>query len=222
VNEVFTDLFEAVSTNKGIVDKYIGDAVMAVFGVPFASAEDPANAVRGALAMLAAIDLVNARPERGSLPPLRLGVGVATGEVVAGTIGSPKRMDYTVIGDSVNLASRMQDLTKTYGAGIIVCEETEASLPADIIRRRLDLIRVRGRQTPVALFEVLLPDRDPDGLNAYALGFDLLGKRDWKGAEAAFLAATMANATDVPAQMMLERARQSIASPPAADWDGVW
>ena len=155
LNEVFGELFEAVAETDGILDKYIGDAVMAVYGVPFASDHDPANAVAGALRMLEMLDGINRGREARKLPPLQLGIGIATGEVVAGTIGSPKRMDYTVIGDSVNLAARLQDLTKTYRVPVIVCARTADAVTARFAVRELDRIQVRGREATERVFEVL-------------------------------------------------------------------
>lgn len=223
LNGVFTELYEAVSAHKGIVDKYIGDAVMAVFGVPFPTPDDPLNAVLGAIAMLAAVDVLNHEASNATLPKLQLGIGIATGEVVAGTIGSPKRMDYTVIGDSVNLASRLQELTKTYGVSIIICEDTEIALPPGVARRRLDVVRVRGRQAPVHLFEVLLPHaKIAESLRHYAEGLAHLHKRAWQAAATSFAAAADANTADAAARFMLDRAKRAIANPPDDDWDGVW
>src|SRR5205085_6630840 len=105
-------------------DKFLGDAIMAVYGAPLPTGQDPRNAVESAAAMIRTIEALNAvRSARGE-PRLGLGIGVATGAVVAGAIGSPKRMDYTVVGDPVNLASRLQQLTKAYRAEIVICEET--------------------------------------------------------------------------------------------------
>jgi adenylate cyclase len=120
LNEIFAELFEAVADHDGVLDEYIGDSVMAVFGAPRSRGEGPINAVRAALRMQYIIATTNRKREARGQVGGRLGVGVATGEVVAWTIGSPKRMDYTVIGDSVNLAARLQDLTKTYGEDVII------------------------------------------------------------------------------------------------------
>jgi adenylate cyclase len=220
LNEVFTELYEAVAGSEGILDKYIGDAVMAVYGVPFAHDSDPENAVRGAIEMLRMIDVINQRRSRAGALGLRLGVGISTGDVIAGTIGSPKRMDYTVIGDSVNLAARLQDLTKVYRSGIILCETTAAKVAGEVPLRELDLIRVRGRQAPARIFEVV------DGLAthdvAYQAGRDHLASRDWPSAILAFESVLMANPSDGAAILMINRAHAARSSPPPDDWDGVW
>jgi adenylate cyclase len=224
LNEVFTELFEAVAAADGVLDKFIGDALMAVYGAPLSSGRDPQNAVASALAMGRMIDRLNgARRDRGQ-PPLRLGVSVATGDVVAGTIGSPKSMDYTVIGDSVNLAARLQDVTKVYEVGVVICEATAAAVADQHPLRELDTIRVRGRQQPARIFEVLA---DPERLAAPAMvayreGREALAARRWAEAAAAFERAVALDPLDRPSALMLERARILARRPPARDWDGVW
>ncbi|HEX7944205.1 MAG TPA: adenylate/guanylate cyclase domain-containing protein, partial [Phenylobacterium sp.] len=158
LNEIFTDLFEAVAGSDGVLDKFIGDAVMAVYGAPLPSGRDALNSVDSAVNMVGMIAAINARRQAKGLGVLGLGVGVATGEVVAGTIGSPKRMDYTVIGDSVNLASRLEAITKDYQVGIIVCEDTAAAVGEAYPMRELDTLRVRGRERPARIFQVVTPD----------------------------------------------------------------
>ncbi|HUQ14020.1 MAG TPA: adenylate/guanylate cyclase domain-containing protein [Novosphingobium sp.] len=155
LNEVFSELFEAVAETDGILDKYIGDAIMAVYGVPFAGEHDAENAVAAAVKMLEMVAVINEGRAAKGLAPLELGIGIATGEVIAGTIGSPKRMDYTVIGDSVNLAARLQELTKSYKAPVIVCERTAAAAGEERSLRELDTIRVRGREAEERIFEVM-------------------------------------------------------------------
>ena len=221
LNEAFTEFFEAVAASDGVLDKFIGDAIMAVYGAPLTTGRDPENAVESAVQMLRALHLLNQRRAERALPPLRLGVGVATGEVVAGTIGSPKRMDYTVIGDSVNLSARLQDLTKAYGVEILVCEETAAAVAGTHALRELDLITVRGRQRPSTIFQVVM-EGSAAMLDAYARGRASLAARDWAGAAAAFEAALAEEPDDRPSQLMRDRALALAADPPAADWDGVW
>ncbi len=154
LNEIFTELYEAVSDAGGVLDKYIGDAVMAVFGAPLSRGQDAANAVRAALKMQEMMASINARREARGQPVLRLGIGISSGEVVAGTIGSPKRMDYTVIGDSVNLAARLQDLTKAYNRDIITCERTVALSKGVAEFEEVDTIQVKGRVTQERIFAV--------------------------------------------------------------------
>ena len=154
LNELFGELFEAVAAHDGVLDKFLGDGVMAVYGAPLSRGNDAQNAVASALAMIDALVVINTRRKERGVPELRLGLGVTTGEVVAGTIGSPKRMDYTVIGDSVNLASRLQELTRDYGIDILVCERTARLVEGRFKVRLIDRIIVRGRTEPCAIFAV--------------------------------------------------------------------
>ncbi|MBA3897272.1 MAG: GAF domain-containing protein, partial [Sphingomonadaceae bacterium] len=155
LNEIFGELYEAVVAHGGVLDKFIGDAVMAVYGAPISSGRDPQNAVASALAMQRAIDGINERRAAKGLTPIRLGIGIATGEVIAGTVGSSKRMDYTVIGDSVNLAARLEELSKIHDVGILVCETTARAVEQEIRLRALKETQVRGRTRPERIFEVL-------------------------------------------------------------------
>jgi adenylate cyclase len=224
LNEIFTDLFEAVSASDGVLDKFIGDAVMAVYGAPLSSGRDALNAVESAVAMIGMIGAINERRRSRGLSDISLGIAVATGEVIAGTIGSPKRMDYTVIGDSVNLASRLEAITKVYQVGIVICEDTAQAVGEAQTLRELDTIRVRGRQRPVRIFQVMTEGAAVSALalEAYARGRAALGEGRWADACAAFEAAVAAAPGDRASALMLERARILIDHPPPAGWDGVW
>ena len=224
LNEIFTELFEAVAASDGMLDKFIGDALMAVYGAPLSSGRDALNAVDSALAMQAAIAAINTARRAAGLAEIALGIGIASGEMVAGAIGSPKRMDYTVIGDSVNLASRLETITKDYGVAIVVCEETAAAAGETHALRELDTIRVRGRRRPVRIFQVLSPERPvaAEVLAAYARGRAALAAGHWIQAAEAFEDAVAADPADGPSVLMLQRAKSLVRQPPPADWDGVW
>jgi adenylate cyclase len=228
LNEVFTELVEAVSANDGVLDKFIGDAVMAVYGAPFSSGRDPENAVESAMTMMRMLSALNQRRALREQFPLRLGIGVSTGEVIAGTIGSPRRMDYTVIGDSVNLASRLQVATKHYQVGVIVCEATaQANLSTQVLRH-LDTVGVRGRNRPEKIFQVLTyhtEDSFPNMhavLAAYNAGMARQQAQDWEAAADAFADALRLNPTDKPSELMLERARAALRTPDAQGWGQAW
>lgn len=227
LNELFTEMYEAVASANGVLDKFMGDAIMAVYGAPLASDQDALNAVTSAVDMLRMLDLINARRADRGAAPVRIGIGISTGEVVAGTIGSPKRMDYTVIGDSVNLAARLQELTKTYGVELLLCEDTAAAISGQVETREIDVIRVRGRTRPAKIFEAVAPSRTADigrkaSVVAYRKGRTHLLSRNWQGAIADFEEAVAQDPSDVPAKVMLDRARMLAQQPPDSNWDGVW
>jgi adenylate cyclase len=155
LNEYFTEMVGIVMDEGGVVDKYIGDAIMAVFGAPVPKPDDAANAVRAAVRMRRALATLNQRLVARGAPPLRTGIGIHTGEVVAGNIGSERRMEYTVIGDAVNLASRLESSTKELGVNVLVSEDTYALAKDAVVVRPVREITVKGRHQPVMTYEVL-------------------------------------------------------------------
>jgi adenylate cyclase len=155
LNEYFTEMVGIVMQEDGVVDKYIGDAIMAVFGAPVPKEDDAVHAVRAAVRMRRALLELNERLEARGLPRLRTGIGIHTGEVVAGNIGSEKRMEYTVIGDAVNLASRLETSTKDVGVNVLISEDTYALTKHVVEVRAVKEITVKGRKAPVMTYEVL-------------------------------------------------------------------
>jgi adenylate cyclase len=155
LNEYFTVMVDIVFSYKGILDKYIGDAIMAVFGPPFASGEDADNSVRAAVDMMRGLAELNRSLTERGMKALEIGIGINTEEVMSGNIGSIKRMDYTVIGDGVNLAARLEGANKVYGSRIIVSDFTRKSLIDSFIIRKLDNIRVKGKTRPVSIYEIM-------------------------------------------------------------------
>jgi adenylate cyclase len=155
LNEYFTDMVGIVMQEGGVVDKYIGDAIMAVFGAPVPKPEDPVNAVRAAVRMRQALVKLNGRLQARGIPVLRTGIGIHTGEVVAGNIGSERRMEYTVIGDTVNLASRLESSTKDLGVNVLISEDTFERTKHVIAAKPVREITVKGRKQPVMTYEVI-------------------------------------------------------------------
>jgi adenylate cyclase len=226
LNEYFSYMEDVLSNRSGIIDKYVGDAVMAVFGLPFPSDADAQNAVQAACDMQQVLGLLNQRRAAASEGLIRIGVGIATGSVIAGNIGSPKRMDFTVIGDPVNLASRIEGLTKLYGADILICEETRRRLTAPLKLRQLDVVRVRGQNRTTTLYEVL-EHRAAEGggvlddsIAAYESGLTAYVEGNWPTALGRFETALQLRAEDEAAALMIERCRRYYAEPPK-EWDGV-
>ncbi|MBN8474482.1 adenylate/guanylate cyclase domain-containing protein [Sulfuritalea sp.] len=228
LNEYFTDMVDIVFAHNGVLDKYIGDMIMAVFGSVLQSDEDASNAVMVGNKMLTALHHLNRRrAERGD-EAIRIGVGISTGHVVAGNIGSLKRMEYTVVGDRVNLAERLESANKFYGTSILFCDATWTAVRDHAAAREIDLIRVRGRDKPVAIYEALghhsedsFPHRE-EALAAFSEGLLRYRQRDWGGAEHCFSVALAANPNDGPSKIYFERCRIYGSTPPPAAWDGVW
>ena len=155
LNEYFTEMVTVIMEEGGVVDKYIGDAIMAVFGAPVSKPDDARRAVRAAVRMRHALAVLNERLVARGAPPIKTGIGLHTGEVVAGNIGSEARMEYTVIGDAVNLASRLESSTKELGTDVLISEDTNALLDNEIETRAVREITVKGRAKPVLVFEVV-------------------------------------------------------------------
>jgi adenylate cyclase len=228
LNEYFTEMVDVIFDHGGILDKYIGDAIMALFGAPFETAEDADNALAVANDMMLKLAELNGRRTADGKKPIDIGVGLSTGDVVVGNIGSVKRMEYTVIGDSVNLASRLERANKVYGSKILLSESTVRNLKRPAVLRELDLLRVKGKDRPVAVYESLgyreaelsnglgtLLERYDHGLAAYR-------NRDWSQALGSFERALEAMPGDGPSAMYAERCRLYAAKPPPDHWDGVW
>ena len=228
LNDYFTDMVDVVFAHNGILDKYIGDMIMAVFGSVRSRQDDAANAVMVGSRMMMALRELNLRRAAVGQEQINIGIGISTGDVVAGSIGSPKRLEYTVIGDRVNLAERLQNANKYYGTGVLMCETTAARLRTPVRMRDLDLIRVRGMQRPVSLCEVLehhtaesFPHMD-EVIFAFAEAVAHYRDRNWDQAIRLFSEALKANPADRPSSLYLERCEIYRKTPPPADWDGVW
>jgi adenylate cyclase len=155
LNEYFSEMVGVVLAHDGAVDKYIGDAIMAVFGAPIPGPKDAENAVRAAVEMRRKLSLLNESLVARGLAPLRTGIGIHTGEVVAGNIGSEARMEYTVIGDAVNLASRLESNTKDMGVDVLISAATYERTRHIVDARPVREISVKGRAQPVMTYEVL-------------------------------------------------------------------
>jgi adenylate cyclase len=154
LNEYFTEMVGIIMDEHGVVDKYIGDAIMAVFGAPVSKADDALRAVRAAVKMRAALAHLNERLAARGIAPLRTGIGIHTGEVVAGNIGSDRRLEYTVIGDAVNLASRLESNTKELGVNVLVSEDTYNKVKSKVVGKPVKEITVKGRAQPVMTYEI--------------------------------------------------------------------
>jgi adenylate cyclase len=226
LNQYFTEMVDVIFKNGGILDKYMGDGIMALFGAPFIGLNDADNALAAADEMMARLAELNARRVADGQVALDIGIGFSTGATVIGNIGSVRRMEYTVIGDAVNLASRLEGATKQYGAKIILSEMTVRDLRRPATLRELDLIRVKGKDRPVAVYESLGHRAHEPALPAllelHAAGISAYRARDWTAARGAFDAAMELYPTDGPASVYRRRCDPLCTTPPAEGWDGVW
>ena len=226
LNEYFTEMVDVIFQHGGILDKYIGDGMMALFGAPFVSPGDADNALAAADQMMVRLVGLNTRRGMAGQPPLDIGIGFATGAGVIGNIGSVRRMEYTAIGDCVNIASRLEGATKQYGAKVLLSEMTVRDLKGPSTLREVDLIRVRGKDRPVAVYESLGYRTDEPGLPAllelHAAGLAAYRGREWAAAIRAFDAALELYPTDGPANVYRGRCEFLRKKPPPRDWDGVW
>jgi adenylate cyclase len=233
LNGYFTAAAGEIRRHNGIVDKYIGDSVMAFWCSPFSSGDDHAHdACTAALEQLPAIAEFRQRlPEitglRREAPTLVVRMGIATGEAVVGAIGSPSARSYTAIGDTVNLASRLEGVNKLYGTTIIIAEETFRLAQDAIEARELDVVTVAGKSEAIRIYELMAPAGGLDATRAalrerFALGLEAYRRLDWDAAERSFAACCDLVAADGPSRAFLARIASFRRDAPAAEWDGVW
>ncbi len=246
INAYLGEMTSAVFASDGMLDKYIGDAVMAVWGAPLITKDHARRAVATALEMVARLQQLNDdRSERG-WPEIRIGIGINTGKMVFGNVGSAEHMSLTVVGDEVNSGSRLEGLTKMYGVGIIISESTllqvsESTLSQvsesplsqvsdstlshvaeRIETRELDLVRVKGKDRPVRIFEVLTPGvRSQAYLASYAAGLSAYRQREWGLAHQHFFSALDQAPGDPACAIMIERCTAFSADDPGPEWDGA-
>jgi adenylate cyclase len=233
LNSYFSAVADVIHDHRGIIDKYIGDAVMAFWAPPFSTGDG--HAIDACLAALeqqkVLAELRTRLPEitglRRDAPELVVRMGLATGEAVLGTVGSASARSYTVIGDTVNLASRLEGVNKVYGTAITIAEDTWRLARSAIEVRELDVVTVAGKTEPIRIYELMaeaggldaqqaeLRDRFVAGLLAYRT-------QDWAAAEDRFAECLRLVPEDRPSAVYLERVAQLRATPPGNGWDGVW
>jgi len=227
LNEYFTIMVDIITREGGMLDKFIGDAIMAGFGIPVEHEDDEDRAVRAAIAMIVELWEWNVERQTKGLDAIDHGVGLNTGMVVSGNIGSPKRMDYTMIGDGVNLAARLESACKQYSARILISEFTKAKLKGTYKMRDIDLVVVKGKTEPVGVYEVLDYHNDEtypnlmDNVNYFNEGVKEYRAGNWDKGIGRFKEAIQANEGDKLAQTYIERCEHLKAEPPE-DWNGVW
>ena len=226
MNQFLTPMTEVIHRSRGTIDKYMGDAIMAFWGAPLNDTEHARHALEAGLEMIAKLDDINSQFRAKGWPEISIGVGLNTGLMNVGNMGSSFRMAYTVIGDAVNLGSRLEGLTKKYGVRLIVSETTKDAVP-EYIFRELDRVRVKGKAKPVAIYEPLglAEQLDPHWkkeLKLFADTMRLYRAQQWDTAELNFVNLQRDSKSPALYKVYAERVAHFRKAPPAADWDGVF
>jgi adenylate cyclase len=230
LNEYFESMVEAVFKHKGTLDKYIGDAIMAVFGSPLPLVEHARMAVETSLEMRHRLQELNQRREAANESKIKIGIGINSDIVISGNIGSSRRMEFTAIGDGVNLGSRLESVSKQYGCDIIISDNTYNFCHDSIWARELDFIRVKGRNEPVSIYELIGMHSDPisstkqELIEYYHKGREYYLKRQFALAQTEFVKALTADNNDKASMLYLGRCQHWLQCPPSdTTWDdGVW
>ncbi len=228
LNDYFTIMVDCITDEGGMLDKFIGDAMMCIFGTPVPHDDDPDRAVRAAIRMMTDLKIFNDKRAMEGKMPIDHGMGINTDSIVSGNIGSPKRMDYTVIGDGVNLAARIESACKQYGAHILISEFTYKAVKATYRTRQVDYVIVKGKTEPVGVYEVLdFHDEEsyPNLVEALGLfndGYRTWNQGKWDQAIKLFNSVKKINPDDKSAQLYIDRCNHMKKNPPKGTWDGVW
>jgi adenylate cyclase len=226
MNEFLTPLSRVVYKHRGTIDKYMGDCIMAFWGAPLPESKHAYNAILAGMEMQRALEELQPYFKQRGWPPIRIGVGVNTGRVSVGNMGSEVRVAYTVMGDAVNLASRLEGITKEYGVGIVVGESTKAAAP-EFVYRELDWVRVKGKDKPVAIFEPLglaeqVTNDVREEMKLFHQVLHLYRQQNWEQAELQLLNLQKISPQAKLYQVYAERVAYFRNNPPGAKWDGVF
>jgi adenylate cyclase len=226
LNLYLSEMSKIIMENKGTIDKYVGDAIIAFFGAPLRQENHAALACRSALMMKETEEALNRRiaAEGPTLQPFFTRIGINTGPMVVGNMGSENRLDYTIMGNAVNLAARLEGVNKLYRTGVLISEYTKNAIGDDFVCRSLDRVRLVGISSPLRLYEIIgfrekLAPQELEKAAAWDKGVALFEERRFEEAEELFSA--LAKRGDGTADVYLSRCREFMAAPPPDDWDGV-
>ena len=225
LNHYLGPMTDSVMEENGTLDKYIGDAIMAIYNAPLDVKDHEVRAVQSAIKMFKRLRILNAELDSRFGLTLKIGIGIHTGDAVVGNMGSIQRFDYTAIGDTVNLASRLESRTKAYGVDIIISEDTCRKLKNWFLVRKLDRLRVKGKNEPVEIYQVMPDKNDLETQTLVSLHYDALEmyfEGRFQEALAAFRNLADRFPHDGPARIFIKRCSQYVASPPAPEWNGVY
>ena len=226
LNEYFNAMTEVLYKHSGTLDKFIGDAIMAFWGSPYPQQDHARRACCCALEMKSKLVELNRDWSARGMRPIAIGVGVNSGEVNVGNIGSEKRLSWTVMGDNVNLASRLEGMNKQYRTAILIAEATYMEVKGQFVSREVDKIRVKGKTKPVTIYELLGPvtaAADYESLvTAYNCALESYRAGDWTSAAGKLGEIIKSYPLDGPAQVLLQRSLEFMDEPPPPGWDGVY
>jgi adenylate cyclase len=228
LNEYLSAMTDIVLRYEGYLDKYEGDAIVSIFGIPVEQQDHAVRACNAALDMRKELVILKEIWKRQGKPAFEVRIGLNSGSMIAGNIGGKERFDYTAIGDSVNLASRLESANKMYGTSIIMSEETFYHVHEKFWCRELDFIRVKGKSNPVRIYELIgrkTEEIDPirsSSLEYFLKGLEIYRNRDWIHAYNFFQKALTLNSHDGPSQEFIRRCKKFIENPRPVDWDGVF
>jgi adenylate cyclase len=226
LNQYLTVMTDILFRNLGTLDKYIGDAIMAFWGSPYPQQDHAYGACCCALEMIASLEELNRKWAEQGRRPIAIGIGLNTGPVNVGNMGSNKRLSWTVMGDNVNLASRLEGMTKQYRSQVIISESTYSQVADQFVAREVDRIRVKGKKQPVVIYQLMARDSERhayaalltqfnDALNAYR-------SQNWREAAGKFGELLIMYPDDGPTQVLLQRCIEFMEEAPEPDWDGVY
>jgi adenylate cyclase len=227
LNDYLTEMCSIIIASEGTVDKFEGDAIIAFWGAPAIQDQHAKLACFASIDMNKALVPLRARWAEDGRPAINVRMGLNTGPMVVGNMGSAQRMNYTIMGDTVNLASRLEGANKAYGSDLMISEATYLACQEHIDVRELDTLRVVGKSESTKVFQLLDRKGETKGLVAdlvhqYEKGLNLYKAREYESAKAAFKLALAINDTDGPSKTYIARCDEYIKNPPKADWDGVF
>ena len=226
LNEYLTVMTDLVFKNGGLLDKYMGDAVMAVFGAPLDEPDHPMSSCRTALSMMEELRKLQKKWADEGQPVLDIGIGINTGDMVVGNMGSKMRFDYTVMGDNVNLGSRLEGINKEYGTNIVISEYTYERVKDSFFCRELDSVRVKGKMLPVRIYELIGEKKDSEKwegcIKIFEEGLVNYKQSLWDDAILSFRKVLEIQPGDYPSEMYIERCENLKQNPPEDGWDGVY
>ena len=229
LNKYLTLMSNIIMKHGGIIDKYIGDAIMAFWGAPIDDKDHSMNALLTSLEMIKSLEYLNSERKEGD-PEIKIGIGLNSGTVTVGNMGSEKRFDYTVIGDSVNLASRLESLNKFYGTEIIISETTINNIGPENLKeknlsfREIDKVIVKGKNEAVRIYEILSPSKVSligESLDNFKIGLNAYYNGDFRGAIDCLDKVIVRLPHDGPSNVLLERCKKFQSNPPES-WKGVF